>query len=70
MTHVSAILQHEDGTSKGCGIVEFSNPADAKRAISMLSNTVSPCLLSRALFWLFDMAICHADCVKTECYGI
>ena len=46
---MSAILQHEDGTSKCCGIVEFSNPADAKRAISMLSNTVSSCLLRKPI---------------------
>lgn len=34
------VLEHEDGTSKGCGIVEFASPSEALRAISMLSNSV------------------------------
>lgn len=39
------LLQHEDGSSKKCGIVEFSSVADARKAISMLSNTVSTLIL-------------------------
>ena len=42
------LLQHEDGTSKKCGIVEFSSVADARRAISMMSNTVSTLTFKRA----------------------
>lgn len=36
----AAVLEHEDGTSKGCGIVEFASPSEALRAISMLSNSM------------------------------
>lgn len=33
------VLYDADGQSKGCGIVEFESPADALRAISLLSNS-------------------------------
>lgn len=33
------IMQDAEGRSKGCGIVEFEQPADALRAISLLSNS-------------------------------
>jgi RNA recognition motif-containing protein len=33
------IMQDVEGRSKGCGIVEFEHPADALRAISLLSNS-------------------------------
>jgi len=33
------ILSDSEGKSKGCAIVEFSSPADALRAISLLSNS-------------------------------
>lgn len=33
------IIENAEGQSKGCGIVEFESPADALRAISMLSNS-------------------------------
>lgn len=32
-------MQDAEGRSKGCGIVEFEHPADALRAISLLSNS-------------------------------
>ena len=49
-----ALLQHEDGTSKGCGIVEFSSVADARRAISMLSNTVSTRTFTQGISSIFS----------------
>jgi len=33
------VMQDAEGRSKGCGIVEFEHPADALRAISLLSNS-------------------------------
>ena len=33
------VLEDSEGRSKGCGIVEFESPADALRAISLLSNS-------------------------------
>ena len=33
------IMQDSEGRSKGCGIVEYEHPADALRAISLLSNS-------------------------------
>ena len=34
------IMVDSEGRSKGCGIVEFEHPADALRAISLLSNSI------------------------------
>ena len=34
------MLQDAEGNSKGCGIVTFSSPHDALRAISLLSNSM------------------------------
>lgn len=34
------VLQYDDGTSKGCGIVEFESPSEALRAISLFSNSI------------------------------
>lgn len=33
------VMQDSEGRSKGCGIVEYEHPADALRAISLLSNS-------------------------------
>ncbi|KAL4541460.1 hypothetical protein Ndes2526B_g05987 [Nannochloris sp. 'desiccata'] len=33
------VMQDAEGRSKGCGIVEFEHPAEALRAISLLSNS-------------------------------
>lgn len=33
------VMQDTEGRSKGCGIVEYEHPADALRAISLLSNS-------------------------------
>lgn len=34
------VLEDSSGRSRGCGIVEFDAPADALRAISLLSNSM------------------------------
>jgi RNA recognition motif-containing protein len=34
------VLQYDDGTSKGCGVVEFESPSEALRAISLFSNSM------------------------------
>lgn len=34
------VMMYDDGTSKGCGIVEFETPSEALRAISLFSNSV------------------------------
>ena len=35
-----AHMQDPEGNSKGCGIVEFEDPAEALHAISSMSHTV------------------------------
>lgn len=49
MLEGAACMQHEDGTSKGCGIVEFNSARDAMRAISLLSNSVRLSMISPKL---------------------
>ncbi len=41
VVHVASFrTQNDDGSSRGCGVVDFQNAADALRAISQLSNSM------------------------------
>ena len=41
------VMMEPGGRSKGCGLVEFRTPADARRAIDMLNDTE---MLGRRIF--------------------
>jgi RNA recognition motif-containing protein len=71
------LAQYEDGTSKGCGIVEFQSPGDALRAISLLSNsvrrhfasTMNSAWLTVAMYTLLSPFSCRKGVLKQKFLG-